>query len=145
MDVVYVSCWGVRERTLHAFKWFYEKFGQDPEVIVEPSLYEDLAVIDRLKVDIWLSDYENILAAMNHDVIGFEVMAYLPPHLGYEGMTRLTMSIATMITNPMFSRHGSKIQNIEYTSPKYIKTSLLRSHPADKSCMNEFNELEEVS
>jgi nitrogenase molybdenum-iron protein alpha/beta subunit len=144
MDVVYLSVWGVRERTLHAFKWFYDKFGQDPEVIVEPSVYEDLAVIDRLKVDIWPSDYENILTAMKHGVVGFEVMAYLPPHLGYEGMSRLTMSMATVLRNPIFSKHGPRIQNIEYTSPRYIDTCSLRAHPVNKSCMNEFNELEEA-
>jgi hypothetical protein len=143
MEVVYLSVWGVRERTLHAFKWFYDKFGQDPEVIVEPSLYEDEVMIDRLRPDIWLADMENILTAMQHNVPTFEIMGYLPPHMGYEGLARLGMGMASIMRHPMFGEKAKRIQNLEYTNARYLKTACLAMHTANKSCMNEFGELEE--
>jgi len=108
MNVVYVGIYtSLRGRVLQEFISISRKI--NPEIIIEPSFYEEEEVLQELKPDIFISNPSHAFIALRSG-IAYDAV-HQAPQVGYAGTLNLLKRWVSAIKHPVYDLLGLKRMN----------------------------------
>lgn len=131
MKVVYLGPWKVDTMYHDTLKEFLDSTGQDPEIITEPSKYENEEMCSRIKPDIFFALSEERPGVLKTSGIpGFDTCS-TRQLIGVEGAVKTAELFITLMRNPFYSKYIHYwTENFQSNaSQKYLReTSALSLH-----------------
>lgn len=133
MEPVYIGFHFIREKTFPNMETVAQaarERGFEPEIVVEPALYEEEAIIDFYRPDIFFCDIHERAMSMHFGIPVLQIMGLGPsgPWQGYKGVLTMAQLTVGALKNPMFPMKGPKTIPKLFSSQRFLdKERAMRS------------------